>query len=271
MKLIRFVDENATVRQGIYDPAEPEVAKVVQGNIASGIVSTNEWAMVKKLLAPVEPCNVFALGLNYRKHADETSLGYPSSPVVFMKASTSVAGPGEAIVLPAAGAKMVDFEAELAIIIGRRAKHVPSVQARDYIFGFTCANDVSARDWQFELQKGQWTRGKSFDTFCPLGPWLVTADEIEDPDRLSIRTTINGKTLQDSTTADMIFSVDSIVSDLSRTMTLLPGTVILTGTPDGVGFTRQPPVFLRPGDVVTVEIENVGRLTNPVEEEGSLS
>jgi len=137
----------------------------------------------------------------------------------------------------------------------------------DSILGYTCANDVSARDWQIEKQKKQWARGKSFDTFCPLGPYLVTRDEIPDPQNLRIRTVLNGTTVQDSNTYDMIFDVPTIISDLSRSMTLLPGTVILTGTPEGVGFTRQPPIYLQDGDIVTIEIERIGQLTNPVKRE----
>jgi 2-keto-4-pentenoate hydratase/2-oxohepta-3-ene-1,7-dioic acid hydratase in catechol pathway len=141
----------------------------------------------------------------------------------------------------------------------------------DYIMGYTCANDVSARDWQFEMQKGQWARGKSFDTFCPMGPWIVTKEEIEDPNNLSIRAILNGQTVQESRTSNMIFNIQQIVSNLSRSMTLLPGTVILTGTPEGVGFTRQPPLFLKTGDIVSIEIEKIGTLTNRVVREDSNS
>jgi len=158
----------------------------------------------------------------------------------------------------------VDYEAELALVIGKTAKNVTPAEAWDCIFGFTCANDVSARDWQFERQKGQWARGKSFDTFCPLGPWIVTKDEIDDPDDLAIRAVLNGRTVQESRTSEMIFNVRTIVSRLSRSMTLHPGTVILTGTPEGVGFARRPPVFLKPGDVIRVEIEKIGTLSNRV-------
>ena len=140
--------------------------------------------------------------------------------------------------------------------------------ARSSIFGYTCANDVSARDWQIFKQKGQWARGKSFDTFCPLGPYMVTADEVEDPDDLPIRAILNDRVMQDSNTSNMIFDVSSIISDLSQSMTLYPGTLILTGTPEGVGFTREPPVFLKDGDIITIEIEGIGKLVNPVRQEG---
>jgi 2-keto-4-pentenoate hydratase/2-oxohepta-3-ene-1,7-dioic acid hydratase in catechol pathway len=158
----------------------------------------------------------------------------------------------------------VDYEAELAVVIGKKAKNVSPAEAMGYVLGYTCANDVSARDWQIRKQKNQWVRAKSFDSFCPLGPCLVTTDEIPDPHNLSIQSEINGKIYQDSNTSDMIFDVPTIVSDLSQSTTLFPGTVILTGTPHGVGFTRIPPVYLRPGDVVTIQIEKIGKLTNPV-------
>ena len=155
----------------------------------------------------------------------------------------------------------------LPVVIGRRAKNIEPEAALDHVLGYTCANDVSARDWQIEKQKKQWARGKSFDTFCPLGPCLVTKDEIADPNRLRVRSILNGEVLQDANTSDMIFNIPALISDLSRSLTLLPGTVILTGTPDGVGFTRQPPVFLRQGDVIVIDIEGIGSLTNPVHKE----
>ena len=189
----------------------------------------------------------------------------PDYPIVFMKATTSVIGHEEPILLPAAGPEKVDYEAELAVVIGKSVKNIKTSEALDCILGYTCANDISARDWQFEKQKGQWVRGKSFDTFCPLGPWLVTKDEIADPNRLRIRAVLNeGDILQDSDTSHMIFDIAAIISFLSQSMTLLPGTVILTGTPEGVGFTREPPLFLKAGDRITVEIEGIGRLSNPV-------
>jgi 2-keto-4-pentenoate hydratase/2-oxohepta-3-ene-1,7-dioic acid hydratase in catechol pathway len=220
-------------------------------------------------LPPVSPCNILALGLNYRKHADETNVSYPEIPIVFIKATTSVIGHMLPILLPSAGPENVDYEAELAVIIGKKVKNIPPSEAMDCILGYTCANDVSARDWQIEKQKKQWARGKSFDTFCPLGPYLVTRDEIPDPQHLRIRTILNGNTVQDSDTSDMIFDIPAIVSDLSRSMTLLPGTVILTGTPEGVGFTRQPPLYLQDGDIVTIDIEKIGQLTNPVKRENN--
>jgi len=212
----------------------------------------------------VDPPNILCIGLNYRGHAEETNIRLPEVPVLFLKATTAAITDGEAILLPAVGPDQVDYEAELAVVIGRRAKNIEPEKALDYICGYTCANDVSARDWQIVKQKKQWARGKSFDTFCPLGPCLVTKDEIPDPNRLHIQSILNRKVLQDSNTADMIFNIQALVSNLSQSITLLPGTVILTGTPEGVGFTRQPPVFLREGDQITIEIEGIGSLTNPV-------
>jgi len=184
--------------------------------------------------------------------------------VIFIKANSSVIGPEEMILLPHVGPDQVDYEAELAVIIGRKAKNISREEALEYVLGYTCANDVSARDWQIEKQKKQWSRGKSFDTFCPLGPCLVTRDEIPDPNRLAIRSILNGRVMQDSNTSDMIFDVQTLVSDLSQSLTLLPGTTILTGTPGGVGFTRKPPVFLKDGDRITIEIERIGSLSNRV-------
>ncbi|MCK7507245.1 MAG: fumarylacetoacetate hydrolase family protein [Desulfobacterales bacterium] len=216
------------------------------------------------MLPPVVPVNILALGINYKKHGDETAMSYPDQPILFIKATSSIIGHGESIVLPDAGADSVDYEAELAVLIGKKAKNISPHEAMDYMLGYTCANDVSARDWQFEKQKGQWARGKSFDTFCPLGPWIITKDEIGNPNDLGIRCLLNDQAVQESRTSEMIFNISDIISNLSRSMTLLPGTVILTGTPEGVGFTRQPPLFLRDGDVVSVEIEKIGTLTNRV-------
>jgi 2-keto-4-pentenoate hydratase/2-oxohepta-3-ene-1,7-dioic acid hydratase in catechol pathway len=198
-------------------------------------------------------------------------MSYPDQPILFIKATTSLVGPERPIILPAAGPDRVDYEAELALIISRKAKNIMPAEVMDCIMGYTCANDVSSRDWQFEKQKGQWARGKSFDTFCPLGPWIVTKDEIADPNNLGISAILNGKVVQESSTAEMIFNIQQIVSNLSRSLTLLPGTVILTGTPDGVGFTRQPPLFLKAGDMVSVEIEKIGTLTNKVIREENLT
>jgi 2-keto-4-pentenoate hydratase/2-oxohepta-3-ene-1,7-dioic acid hydratase in catechol pathway len=218
---------------------------------------------IARLLAPAEPPNIFAIGLNYRGHAEEQGLTkLPERPLIFSKPTTAVIGPDEAIVLPDAAPNEVDYEAELAVVIGRRCRQVGEEEAGDYILGYTCANDVTARDCQKRLD-GQWTRAKGFDTFCPLGPALATADAF-DPCRARLRAILNGQVMQDECTSDLIFNPFFLVSYLSRQFTLLPGTVILTGTPKGVGFTRTPPVFLRAGDAIGVEIEGIGRLDNHV-------
>jgi 2-keto-4-pentenoate hydratase/2-oxohepta-3-ene-1,7-dioic acid hydratase in catechol pathway len=232
----------------------------------SGLTPGEQQITVKRWLAPVQPVDIYGVGLNYRAHAEETGAPTPDHPVLFMKPSTTVTGPDSPILLPAAceHGPEVDYEAELAVVIGRTARDVPAARALDYVLGYTCANDVSARHWQKHGGGGQWVRGKSFDSFCPLGPVLVTADEIPDPQTLEIRSVLNGRTMQSSRTADMIFPVAELIAFISRDTTLLPGTVILTGTPEGVGFTRQPPVFLADGDTIEIIIERVGTLGNPV-------
>jgi 2,4-didehydro-3-deoxy-L-rhamnonate hydrolase len=216
------------------------------------------------VLPPVPaPPKLIGIGLNYRDHAAESGRPIPEKPVVFAKYPTALAGPGAAIRIPADTEK-VDYEVELAVVIGRRVRDVPPEAALDAVFGYAVFNDVSARDVQFS-EGGQWTRGKSFDGFAPMGPYLVTADEVGDPQRLSLATRVNGETLQRGNTAEMIFSVAEIVSFLSRGATLLPGDVIATGTPAGVGVARDPPRFLRPGDEVECEVEDLGILRNPVE------
>jgi 2-keto-4-pentenoate hydratase/2-oxohepta-3-ene-1,7-dioic acid hydratase in catechol pathway len=267
MKIIRFLSDKNHEMCGLYEPELEGQALIIQGDLFGDFEVTSKLARIGSILPPVYPCNMLALGLNYRQHADETSVSYPDIPILFLKATTSVIGHMSPIFLPQAGSENVDYEAELAVIIGKTIKNVSRSEAMDSILGYTCANDVSARDWQIEKQKKQWARGKSFDTFCPLGPYLVTKDEIPDPQNLRIRAVLNGKTVQDANTYDMIFDVPAIISDLSRSMTLLPGTVILTGTPEGVGFTRQPPIYLKDGDIVTIEIEKIGQLTNPVRRE----
>lgn len=189
-------------------------------------------------------------------------MAVPERPLLFIKPTTTLAHPGDAIVHPGTTDEL-DYECELAIVIGKTAKNVSEDEALNYVLGYTCANDVSARDWQLRFDK-QWARGKSFDTFCPLGPVLVTADEIPDPNALQIQTRVNGETLQSSNTLDMIFNCREIIASLSANMTLLPGTVILTGTPEGVGMGRTPQRWLVVGDVCEIEIEKIGVLTNHV-------
>jgi len=229
---------------------------------------TNERIDVATICAPVEPRTIYAIGLNYRKHAEETGAKIPEKPIVFMKSAAAVQNHGGPIVLPRhLRSDQVDYECELAVIIGYRCKNVSRAEAMNYVLGYTIANDVSARDWQKQWGGSQWCRGKTFDTFCPLGPMLVTPDEIKNPNNLAIRTRVNGVTLQDSNTRDMIFPVDELIAFLSGSTTLEAGTVILTGTPEGVGMGRTPPLYLKPGDVVEIEIEGIGVLRNPVIEE----
>lgn len=213
------------------------------------------------LLAPLpRPTNVFCIGRNYAEHAEEEGKNAPEQPALFLKTTTSVIGPGTAVEWDPAYATQVDYEAELAVVIGTPARNVDAHRAPEHVFGYTCLNDVSARDLQFHDL--QWARGKSLDTFCPMGPELVTPDELGDPQQLAIRCLLNGEEVQGSTTALMYHSVAQVIAHLSRAFTLQPGDVIATGTPGGVGIFREPPRLLEDGDEVTVEIDRIGRLTN---------
>ncbi len=263
MRVIRFEDENGNIQLG--EETEDGQARILSGNLYDGLQPTDKRATVQKLLAPLEPTNIFCIGLNYREHAAESGMAEPENPVVFMKPTSTLTGPGESIRLPACQHDSeVDYECELAVVIGKVCRDAAESDALQYVAGYTCGHDVSARTWQLHGGGGQWIRGKGFDTFCPLGPVLVTADEIADPQSLPIRTILNGQTMQEHTTGDMIFSVAYLIHFLSQDTTLLPGTVILTGTPQGVGFARKPPVFLQAGDEVVIEIDGIGRLVNPV-------
>ena len=214
------------------------------------------------LKAPIpRPGKVICLGLNYRDHAEETNSPLPEYPIIFTKYANTIVGPGEAVVLPRVS-RQVDYEAEFGVVIGRRAKHVSEAEARRYVAGYVNFNDVSARDYQ--MKTSQWTIGKTFDTFGPMGPALVTADEIDDPHALDIRLILNGEVMQSSNTRHLIFGVDYLIAELSTIMTLEPGDLISTGTPGGVGMARDPQVWLKPGDVMQVEIEGLGVLENPV-------
>jgi 2-keto-4-pentenoate hydratase/2-oxohepta-3-ene-1,7-dioic acid hydratase in catechol pathway len=258
-RIARFAHRDA-VQYGVLQDAD--TLRLIQGNILgdwSVSDATIPLAEVR-LLAPVQPPNVIAIGLNYRKHAEESGSAIPTRPVVFIKATTAVCNPGDNIMLPRMAPNEVDYECELVMVIGKRAKHVSAERALEYVLGYTCANDVSARDVQ-NRQDTQWARGKSFDTFAPLGPWIQTD---LDPDHARLVSRLNGQVMQDSNTSDLIFCCRELIAYLSDAMTLLPGTVILTGTPSGVGSARKPPVFLRPGDTVEIEIEGIGTLSNPV-------
>jgi len=238
-------------------------------DLLSELRPTGEEARIAKLLAPLQPTAIFCIGLNYRRHAAETGAALPEWPVLFMKSPGAVQDPEAPIALPTTLASgQVDYEGELAVVIGRRCRNVSREEALKVVAGFTCGNDVSARDWQKQWGGGQWCRGKTFDTFAPLGPVLVPPEELADPLRLGLRTTLNGEVVQEGNTSDMIFDVPSLIAFLSGSTTLLPGTVIFTGTPEGVGMAASPPRWLRSGDVVSVEIEGIGTLTNPVVAEG---
>lgn len=215
-----------------------------------------------ELLSPVAAsAKIICAGVNYLDHASEANADPPDHPLIFAKLSSSLTGHRQPIVLPSFS-DQVDFEAELGVVIGRTARGVSREAALEYVFGFTCVNDVSARDLQLSDQ--QWTRGKSLDTFCPVGPWIVTADEIPDPQTLGIRCFVNEEPMQDSVTSEMLFGVAELISFLSQGITLEPGDLIATGTPGGVGFLRRPPRYLVAGDVVRVEIDGIGSLENPV-------
>jgi 2-keto-4-pentenoate hydratase/2-oxohepta-3-ene-1,7-dioic acid hydratase in catechol pathway len=289
MKLVTFMTENDTRLGVVRDDRVVDLASASNGRLPSDMLTflqQGETAMQLarevgksataslplsevRLLAPVpNPPKVVAMGLNYMDHCRELNIEPPKEPIIFAKFPSAVVGPGAAIRWDPALTQQVDYEAELAVVMGRTARRVSAAEALDYVAGYTICNDVSARNLQFG--DGQWVRGKSLDTFCPLGPWLVTRDEIPDPHDLAIRCIVNDDVLQDSTTAEVIFRVDRLIEFISRAFSLLPGDVIATGTPDGVGVFRSPQIFLKYGDVVTVEIEGLGQLTNPcIEERGA--
>ncbi len=264
MRIVRFLDAKGQVCYG--QNYREGVAGLLEGNPFDGFRDSGQSIQVKKLLAPLEPKALLGIGLNYRRHAEETGLKTPQYPPLFMKNPATLTHPDDPVVIPPSCSNPleVDYEVELAVIIGRTAKNVSVQAALDYVGGYTIANDITARRWQAHAGSGQWVRGKSFDTFCPLGPVLVTPDEITDPQALRLTCRLNGETMQDSNTSDMIFPVVELISYLSTGMTLLPGTVILTGTPSGVGYTRKPPVYLKPGDILESIVEGIGTLRNPI-------
>ena len=263
MKIIRYQAPDGRIHFGAEQPSGEALR--IEGDILSEYRLTSERAQVAKLLAPLAPTAILCIGLNYKRHAAESNLPAPRFPVLFVKGANALQHPGEPIVIPThLRSEEVDYECELAVVIGRKCKNVRRAEALDYVLGYTCANDVSARDWQIKHGGGQWCRGKFFDTFAPLGPRLVTREEIPNPNALRIRTILNDENVQDWNTNDMIFDVPALIEFLSGSTTLLPGTVILTGTPHGVGMASKPPRWLKPGDTVTIEIEKIGALSNPV-------
>ncbi len=263
MKIIRFEDPSGIEHSGVWISADK--AKRIEGDLFAQYHVTEDILPIARLKAPLQPAQIIGVGLNYRRHAEESGMAIPELPVIFMKSLNTVQHPGEPIRLPRQlVSEEVDYECELAIIIGRETHNVAPENALDYVFGYTAANDVSARDWQIKWGGGQWCRGKMFDTFCPLGPCITTSDAIPDPNNLKLRTLLNNEVMQDWTTQDMIFDVPTLIAFLSGDTTLLPGTVILTGTPQGVGMGRKPQRWLRQGDTLTVEVEEIGSLSNPV-------
>jgi len=286
MKLCRFLDEHHQPAYGIVTEggmvpvnallAIPASDATILRRLPEVIAAAAEIDVVRvaplppALLPPIPPPEkVLCIGLNYLDHALETGAEPPTEPVVFSKFNTALVGHGDAIVLPALS-QQVDYEAELVVVIGRTVRHVTVEEASDCVAGYTCGHDVSARDWQKGRPGGQWLLGKSFDTFGPVGPYLVTADEIPDAGNVRVRMHLNDEVVQDSTTAQLIFDIPQLISHLSKIMTLHAGDLIFTGTPPGVGAARNPPRFLRDGDVCTVEIDGIGRLTNRCVAESSL-
>jgi 2-keto-4-pentenoate hydratase/2-oxohepta-3-ene-1,7-dioic acid hydratase in catechol pathway len=263
----RYVDIRAA------DPSLPSSVKAILGLGAEGLEmiraalpeATAAYDPASAtLLAPVpDPGKIICLGLNYRDHAEESGMAIPEEPVLFSKFPSALIGHGATIELPAVS-EQVDYEAELVWVVGEGGRDIPRDRAMEHIGGYTIGHDVSARDWQLNKPGKQWLAGKTFDTFAPTGPAVVTADEVPDPHALGIRLRLNGETMQDSNTDQLIFRADEVVAYLSRIVTLEPGDLIFTGTPPGVGMARKPPVWLKPGDVVEVEIDGLGVLANPV-------
>jgi len=261
MKFIRYIARDGGQRTGTVEP--DGTIRLIDGSILDSYEFTGQSEsvdVVEQYLVPVDIPNIIALGLNYIDHANESKMEVPERPLVFVKTTNSLTAHQTPIVLPEEAPSEVDFEAELGVIIGKTAKRIVPEEVSDYIFGYTCVNDVSARDCQLRIDK-QWARGKSFDTFCPTGPTIETD---LDTAGLRVRLWVNGECMQDGSTRDMIFSVADTISFLSRSMTLLPGTLVMTGTPPGVGFARKPPVYLKPGDNVVVDIEGLDKLENNV-------
>jgi 2-keto-4-pentenoate hydratase/2-oxohepta-3-ene-1,7-dioic acid hydratase in catechol pathway len=260
MKIIRHLTSAGPAYAALQSDGS---ALAIEGDLFVSPRLTDIQITPGKRLAPIAPVNIIGIGLNYRRHAEEGGKEVPSRPMWFMKSTNAVQNPGDPIILPASSRK-VDYEGELAVVIGQAARNVSQADALSYVLGYTIANDVSARDWQFEWGGGQFCHGKSFDTFCPLGPVLVTPDEIPSPGALRLETTVNGEVRQDWTTADMVFDVPTLISFLSEDRTLPAGTVILTGTPHGVGYSRKPPAWLRRNDQIAVSISSIGTLENTV-------
>jgi 2-keto-4-pentenoate hydratase/2-oxohepta-3-ene-1,7-dioic acid hydratase in catechol pathway len=265
MKIARVQTADGNVK--VVTP-EGSLWKECKGTLEQGWTSTGVEVEPVRFLPPVAPPVIFGIGLNYREHAREMGTPEPEYPVVFMKNPAAVIGHREEVRLPRhLRSDKVDYEVELAVVIGNTCRNVSEDRAAEVIAGYTVANDVSARDWQKEYGGGQWCKAKGFDTFCPLGPVMATPDELTDPNNLDLRMSLNGEVMQDSSTRDMIFTIPRLIAFLSASTTLLAGTVILTGTPPGVGMAQKPPRYLKAGDVMCAEVEGIGLLENRVVEE----
>lgn len=261
---LRAADESLPDSLPLLFSADPDLSRA---RAAFDAAKSANQTVTGTVLAPIDrPGKVICIGLNYRDHAEETGSPIPTEPVCFNKFPQTVIGFGDSIVLPAVSDK-VDYEAELVIVIGKEAKHVAAADAHDYVAGYMNGHDVSARDWQKGRPGGQWLLGKTPDTFAPTGPYLVTADEVEDPENLPVKLWLNGEVMQDGNTSEFIFGVSALIEHLTKLITLEPGDLIFTGTPPGVGDARTPPVYLKAGDTVDIEIGNLGRLSNPVKAE----
>jgi 2-keto-4-pentenoate hydratase/2-oxohepta-3-ene-1,7-dioic acid hydratase in catechol pathway len=268
MKFATYTYQSRTVTGAIVDDRIYTTASAdsMLYMIRRGITPTRTYEYLPladvKLEAPLRPGKLICIGRNYAEHAKETGNTVPTTPIIFAKFPSSIIGNGDTITWNESITTQVDWEGELAVIIGKKARNVKEEDAFNHVFGYTIANDVSARDLQLRTDT-QWTRGKSLDTFCPLGPWVVTRDEIPDPHNLSVKTTVNGEVRQDGNTKDFIFNIPFLISYCSRMFTLEPGDLILTGTPPGVGEGMKPPTYLKDGDSVSITVEGIGELTNP--------
>ena len=266
MQIARFVDPEGVLRAGVDRGDGTAELLPTDDPLGATLRPTGEVATIAQRQPPVRPANIYCIGLNYRKHAKETGQPLPEHPVMFMKPTASAIGHQQPIRLPRCQLRgpEVDYEGELAVIIGKAGRDIPEERAGQHILGYTIGHDVSARRWQKEAGGGQWIRGKGFDTFCPLGPVMVTSDELTNPQQMALTTIVNDQVMQQSNTSDMIFTIEKLIAFLSQDTTLLPGTVVLTGTPEGVGVARDPAVFLHAGDQVKITIDSIGTLTNPV-------
>ncbi|QDV64124.1 fumarylacetoacetate hydrolase family protein [Crateriforma conspicua] len=272
MRITTVPDEQGKLVWAHYDKgrvSRTDLSADMLPNISNMPAPADDWTDTPQVMPPVvsRPEKVICIGLNYRDHAIETGSEIPDTPVVFSKFNTALIGHGDTIRLPAIS-DQVDYEAELVVVIGREGRHISADQAMDHVFGYTCGHDVSSRDWQKGRPGGQWLVAKSFDTFGPIGPCIVTADEIDDPHRIAVKMILNGETVQESTTEQLIFDIPALISHLSKFMTLRPGDLIFTGTPPGVGAAKTPPVFLKDGDVCEVQIAGIGSLVNPCRQDG---